>query len=133
MVGFADGLQKGFGMVNDVYERRSKDQYRQEVIADRKAEREADEAYREKAFGLEQDQYQLKADQFAEDKLQNKSQRETQSVINQQKLQQIDVANAELKRVQDQRKIRESLDNAALATNEIFKGAESAKTQEDYL
>ena len=34
MVGFADGLQKGFGMVNDVYERRSKDQYRQEVIAD---------------------------------------------------------------------------------------------------
>lgn len=133
MVGFADGLQKGFGLVNDVYERRSKDQYRQEVIADRKAEREADEAYREKAFGLEQAQHKLKTDQLAEDRLQNQSQRETQSVINQQRLQQIDVANAELKRVQDQRKTREALDNAALATNEILTGAASAKTQEDYL
>lgn len=133
MVGFADGLQKGFGLVNDVYERRSKDQYRKDVIADRKAEREADEAYREKAFGLEQAQHKLKTDQLAEDRLQNQSQRETQSVINQQRLQQIDVANAELKRVQDQRKTREALDNAALATNEILTGAASAKTQEDYL
>ncbi|MBT8450154.1 MAG: hypothetical protein KJO69_10715, partial [Gammaproteobacteria bacterium] len=133
MVGFADGLQKGFGLVNDVYERRSKDQYRQEVIADRKAERLADEEYRERAFGLEKAQHKLKADQFDEDKLQNASQRETQSVINRRNLQQLDVADAELQKMQERAQTREALDNAALATNEIFEGAESAKTQEDYL
>lgn len=133
MVGFADGLQKGFGLVNDVYERRSKDQYRQGVLADRKAERLADEEYRERAFGLEKDQYQLKADQFAEDKLQNASQRETQAITNRRVAQALDSADAEAKRVQARTKIRESLDNAALATNEILTGAASATTQEDYL
>ena len=133
MVGFADGLQKGFGLVNDVYERRSKDQYRQEVIADRKAERKADEAYRDKAFGLEEDQHQLKADQLEEDKLQNASQRATQGVINRRNLQQLDVADAELQKMQERTQTREALDTAALATNEIFDNAASANTQEDYL
>ena len=133
MVGFADGLQKGFGMVNDVYERRSKDQYRQEVIADRKAEREADEAYREKAFGLEEGQHKLKRDQFNEDKLQNQSQRETQAIANRRTEQALDFADAEAKRVQERTQTREALDRSALATDEILKGAESAKTQEDYL
>ena len=33
MAGFADGIKSGFGLVNDVYDRRSKDNYRTEAIA----------------------------------------------------------------------------------------------------
>ena len=120
MVGFADGLQKGFGLVNDVYERRSKDQYRQEVIADRKAERLADEDYRERAYDLEMKQFQ---NDELNDKVARETeavQNETQRIINRKSIRQLDLADAEVQRVQDQRKTREALDNAALATNEIM-------------
>ena len=32
MAGFADGIKSGFGLVNDVYDRRSKDNYRTESL-----------------------------------------------------------------------------------------------------
>lgn len=38
MAGFADGIKSGFGLVNDVYDRRSKDNYREESL---RLEREA--------------------------------------------------------------------------------------------
>lgn len=140
MVGFADGLQKGFGLVNDVYERRSKDQYRQEVIADRKAERKADEEYRERTFGLEEGQHQLKRDQFDQDVIQNAADRETQKVrnqtqdiINRKTTQALDANDAENERLAGIRKTRDAQNEAALAVDRILKNYGTAQTQEEYL
>ncbi len=45
-VGIADGFAKGFGLVNEIYDRQADEQYRANVIAERKAEREQDLQFR---------------------------------------------------------------------------------------
>ena len=152
-VGIADGFAKGFGLVNEIYDRKADEQYRANVIAERKAEREQDLQFRRDTLaentrrfneGQERedkkyqdqvarqnilDQSTLARDRAAEDSYASTAElrSEQAAASREERLQ----AKLDRELIQKQRRQRDENVAATLATQKILSGMEDGSLSQD--
>lgn len=90
-LGIADGFAKGFGLVNDLNERRSDQKYREGILRDRQLERESDDRYRSSV--LENQAATFQAENDARERAEERAAKDSQRK-NELQLKNLDVAQA---------------------------------------